>query len=72
MIATNAQWQELLELQSKFKDKFNETIPLLMMPETVTFEDVRIAVEKCFTEGKDLLGEVFGYSELVSDPNILM
>ena len=69
MIATNEQWREFKRLNENFSEKFGDIIPLLQMPETVTFEEICGAVNKCFSEGRNMLAEIFGWED--DNPNIL-
>ena len=56
-----ADTEEFMVLNRRFREAFNERIPLMMIPETETFEGLTEKVNKCIKAGKNLLGEIYNW-----------
>ena len=50
---------EFQVLFAQFRSMFGESIPLMMIPESETFDGLKANVERCIAAGKDLLPEIY-------------
>lgn len=50
----------------KYKEKFNDSVPLMLIEGDVSNEELIAIIKKSIDENKNLLPEYFGYD---SDPN---
>lgn len=54
---TKEEWKEFDELNNKFREKFEDIIPLMIIQDD--FASLKKNVEKCFTDNKNLLAEIY-------------
>ena len=50
-------------LNARYKERFGEILPLMIIPRRVTLEELTELVEECFKEGKDLLPERYDWQD---------
>ena len=53
---------ELKEYMQLYKNHFNDIVPLRQISNAVTNEQLIVAIKKSIEENKNLLPEIFGYS----------
>lgn len=55
---------ELMESMKKFESAFHDIVPLRMIPDRVSNQELIEAIEQSLAQGKNLLPERFGYAKL--------
>ena len=63
--------KEYRELDRKFYKRFGDGLPSLELPDDETLEGLREKVERCFAEGRDMMDEFYGITELYKSGKIL-
>jgi hypothetical protein len=53
--------EELIYWLKKFKEVFNDTVPLMQIDRGISNEELILIIKKCIDENKNLLPEFFGY-----------
>ena len=62
-IPANNCGQLFIELNDRYRARFGDIIPLMMIPESETIENLTALVNECFRQNKDLLPEYYGWRD---------
>lgn len=53
--------EEFDEWNDKYKDRFGEWVPMMMIPQVETTEGIIEKIKKCLEADKNLLGEFYNW-----------
>lgn len=60
--------KELKTAMKEFRERFDDVVPLMELPGSVTTPELMEAIGRCLRENENLLPRIFGYGEIESDP----